>query len=258
MNNGRDLVLGATEVFVLRNDQLVKVPKLGGTITSLVPSLVNPWRLALVGSTVYWTSPDQARVFSIPTAGGTTATVWAGTPSQRPLQITADSSSLYFMNLTDLRRVPLSGGAGTALIASSGPGPLTTDAASVYFSEGGIRKIPVGGGTATTLASGAAYEMSVAAGQLFWTNHVSGDVLKISVNGGAVTTIATGQSFLRAIGTDSTHVYWVTSGALRRAPLAGGPSVEVTPSSSDVIAVEADTTAIYWIQNSGRVMRAAK
>ncbi len=86
------------------------------------------------------------------------------------------------------------------------------DATSVYwtdFERGTVMKVPTGGGTITTLASGLA-----APGASPWTPPAStgraqgSAVMKVPTGGGTPTTLASGHSSASGIAVDATSVYW--------------------------------------------------
>jgi hypothetical protein len=99
---------------------------------------------------------------------------------------------------------------------------IAVDATSVYWTTNTtVMKVPIGGGTSITLASGQDSSgsgnlgidtgIAVDATSVYWTNLGAGEVRKVPLDGGASVVLATGTSPLR-IAVDDTAVYWTDHG----------------------------------------------
>jgi hypothetical protein len=142
--------------------------------------------------------------------------------------------------------------AGECLVtlASGHPIFVAVDAASVYWTDGSgtIMKVPLGGGTPTTLASGqnGPWAIAVDATSLYWTESYS--VMSVPLGGGTTTTLATGQDSPGGIAVDATSVYWPneTGRTVMSVPLAGGIPTTLASGRDDPSWIAVNATSVYW------------
>ena len=123
-------------------------------------------------------------------------------------------------------KAPLTG-AGPVTLASvaggNGLGPVVVDSTSVYYSsygfgstvEGAVMKVPIAGGTVTTLASGLGEAISIAvdSSNVYWGDYYENNIVKIPTGGGAMTTLVSKMSVPEQIAVDSTSLYWTNAGS---------------------------------------------
>jgi len=133
------------------------------------------------------------------------------------------------------------------------------DSTSVYyFTSDDLMKVPIGGGTPTTVAQAQAPSLepfAVSGGVLYWGT-VAG-VQKVRVSGGTPASVAAGSTFA----VEGKNIYWVgTSGgspALLEMPVDGGAQTALGTytGSGSVRDIVADANNAYWTDETGLVMK---
>jgi hypothetical protein len=192
----RGIALDATDVYWAEYGytSVKKVSKAGGAITVLMSdfpnSNSNPQAIAVDSTYAYWTEFFTGSVKRVGINGGTTTTFAAGPVpfnyNNASESIAVDATSVYWTVGSRLMRASLAGVASTLATSTGYPVRIALDADFVYFTDSGygVRKVPVGGG--------------------------------------AVTQIATAGLAPHGIAVDATHVYWVESnthdGSVNKAP----------------------------------------
>jgi hypothetical protein len=179
------VAVDATNVYVLQNNDLERVPIGGGTGATLATGQ-SAYGLAVTGATVLWTTYNgMDTVLSVPANGGTTSTfaTGSGAPGTSSTVVVTDGTNVYWGD--------------TASGATSG---------SVYAK-------PLVGGQQTTLYQGPIEVLGIAfdTTYLYVTGGQAGVVLKIPKAGGQPTTLASGQGWPYGIAVDETFVYWVNN-----------------------------------------------
>ena len=95
-------------------------------------------------------------------------------------------------------KVPLGGGSPTTLASGQYFMDIAVDATSVYWMAGSaVMKVPLGGGSPTTLAFGQRRARRHRRGrdQRLLDDYTDGTVMKVPLGGGSPTTLASGQSW---------------------------------------------------------------
>lgn len=166
--------------YILLDDFPGKVVKTsingGGLLSTLVTNRLSLSAIATDGSNVYWLENTvPASIFRVPVGGGAVTQVAFNLPASVGLAV--DSTSLYWLEGTNVRKMPKAGGA-IATIGTATAQAIATD---------GVR--------------------------LFFTNSAANNIRTMPVAGGALTTLHTGAPSLTAVAVDATSVYWAENTA---------------------------------------------
>jgi sugar lactone lactonase YvrE len=180
--------------------------------------------LAIDDTSVYWTN-YAGSVVTTPLGGGTVATIGGGLS---PWGLAVGSGTVYWVsyvntNYTSLNlyaRPPDGGAVATMGSVSNLGNPqrrgVATDSTYVYFSGEYLYRVPIAGGTVTTIAMSPIWPNDIAVDDqnVYWTAGASnwGMVARAPLAGGATTTLATNQPYPGGIAVDGTSVYWVNGG----------------------------------------------
>lgn len=215
--------------------------------TTLASEQGGPSGIAASKGIVFWANHDGT-IQSVPAAGGTPTVLAAG--QAHPTAIAADAISVYWTNA----------GSGTCPPTNPSCTPPPT---------GSVMKIPIGGGTPTTLAGGQNNPQRIAidATNVYWTNEGSsgqgsapsntdGTVMQVPIGGGALTTLASQQSLLGLIAVGATSVYFavdvspgnttLSSGAILKVPIGGGTVTTLASGQYNPGGLSVAGANVYW------------
>ena len=173
-----------------------------------------------------------------------------------PWSIAVDNSNVYWTTLSSsgvVMQMPKAGGAAPLALATNQYDPfgIVVDGTYAYWSDslGAIKRVPIGGGTVTTLATlngNVGYSLAVNSTTLF----VGGDELvAMPKGGGTVDVLATDQGQTWGMAIDETNVYWSAesgNGSVNYLPLGGGAVTPLVSNVNDPSGIDVDATHVYF------------
>ena len=167
----------------LGGGSVMKVALSGGTPTTLASALWGPTDIALDADQHLLDKLYAEHVMKVPLDGGTPSTL-ASDQGQSD-GIAVDATSVYWTNRDaqgTVMKVSING--GTPMVLASGqnnPGRIAVDASGVYWTtNGAVMRVPLAGGTATTLALAQGPEgLALDASSVYWSNSISGTVMRM-------------------------------------------------------------------------------
>ncbi len=198
-------------------------------VSTLASGLSSPVAVALDTANAYFATDSE--IDFVPIAGGSVSTLATG--QNGPDSVAVDMNNVYWtnagsMNNGSVQQAPKSGpDAGIVLVlASNLPAPqaVAVDSAFVYWtnagsfcaSDGSVMRVPIGGGTPTTIAEkqGTPNGLAVDGSGIYWANNLEGTIRRAPLGGGPSTVVASGQDAPVAVAVDASHVYFTTEGGL--------------------------------------------
>ncbi|MFQ5964389.1 MAG: CARDB domain-containing protein [Candidatus Scalinduaceae bacterium] len=215
---------------------IYKIPITGGVRTTLSSDANQPGDIAVDSAYVYWSdnnsgTPSFTGIRKIPINGGDLITLTTKGGNTGIMAI--DDTHVYFSYFTFsfftgtvyfIAKINKEGGSVIDLatnLANNASG-IAVDESNVYWVEpnaGSVKKVPINGGSVTTLATGLdnPFRIAVDNNNLYFTEYANGvagagSIKKISINGGAIATLASGLNGPYDIVEDSISIYWTEKG----------------------------------------------
>ena len=129
---------------------------------------------------------------------------------------------------------------------------ITTDATTVYWANvgtGELKSAPLGGGTVSTLWSGAVgLPVAVDPNHVFWADSSSDTLMMANLDGSGATAIATGQPSINSITAQGGHVYWISASRVMDMDIASRTPITLVSSTNHGKSVAVDATHVYWAE----------
>jgi hypothetical protein len=264
--------------------RVLKVPRCGGTVTTLASAQTDPVTLAIQGDTLFWgTMGDDSSgtphggVMRAPITGGSATPLVTGTAIYLGGMAVGASAvySVAWVSPVSLSagawEVPIDGG----VLVGVGPEQIFTsvavDAQHVFLaqavgdvSQSRIQSLPLSGGDPTVLVPSGVGSMPIVLDEtsIYYVSLPS-TLTRIAKGGGTPEPIASVSTTVPPA-VDDAYVYWVegnvsngTADAVKRAPKATTGGGTTTLSDSYATAIAVDDAYVYWLK-SGDVVRRAK
>ena len=248
----------------------IKTMPLSGGSTSILTENVNaPYTVAVDAFNAYWIEggptggiEGYGRIAKIPLGGGEVRIAIGGISADSGEQtpLTSDDSDIYIGDRFTIKKISSIGGPIEYLFTTYFYiRDIVTDGINIYWLEDGptplIRKMPVSGGTVTTLASLNGYPgpIRISNGFIYWLESYE-TIKKISVNGGDIYTVVSNPDlFIWDYVVDSSHVFFSTAYSIEKISIHGGNMTAVAFVSPFFAPhmLSLDDYSVAWINQSG-------
>jgi hypothetical protein len=268
----RAMTMDNENVYWASYSAIHRVPKCGGTPTTVVAQTEVPFSIAIDAPHLYWSaigSFGAGSVLRVSLSGGAPSTIASGTGLQG---IALGATSVYWGADSNVLQMPLAGGKATKFATrQNSPYAIAVDAQDIFWTDAGeydesdpngsIMKASIDGGAPVTLAARRSLPSSivVSGSWVYWVDDGTPSALaKVSVNGGTTTTLASFEPLTSAsLAVDGTNIYWTTyvgpstttpgtSGQIMRMPLGGGAITTLASGQNMPSCVAVDATSVYW------------
>ena len=243
----------------VRPSRIKQVPIVSGPTSVVVDGFFAADALTVAGPNLIWSEgaygiySKYGRIASVPTIGGSVATLASGVETDAP-RFSIFGQNMYLAEGGSIKQLPISGGFPEAFyLGSTGStSNVVSDGTNLYWGAfDTIRKKSLTGGPIVDLAIGDVTALALANDTLYWIEN-SRSIKKMSTAGGPITTILAGADGLTWLLADETTVYFVqggpTASGLKSIPINGGSVVPlalgIAISGPDDLVQ--DATHLYW------------
>lgn len=230
--------------------------------------------LVVIDDNVYWTDDNAGDgsiavavgfVWRQPIAGGEKTKL--ATLTGYPDRMTHDAHALYVAGGCGggVWKVPLDGSPATMIAQVTDDEcvhGIAVDETFVYFTTGGVHKLPLDGGSIEQLVApqdggdGCADDIVVGADRAYWASGCYDTLSSVPLAGGAATVVENdsvaqiGAAGYGAVAADDASVFWAGQGKISSIPL-GGSLISTVAQASDVGSIAVDETRVYWTTGDG-------
>ncbi len=272
--------------------KILRVSLANGTVTTVVDGMENglivlpgpgfipaSWhpRGGIVADTdsVYFADADffqSYRVMSVAVNGGPINILLADTTydmNDFVRSMTSDATTLYWVDLNQVRSMAKTGGPVTNLAGprTIPPWSVTRVASNLYWIEapccahgdkGTIHTVPITGGTPVIVQDNLDSPSSIASdpGHVFWIEGGAGigaiegfASLRSSALGGGNARTLIETTAGGPFAADANAIYWADKWTIKRVPLAGGPPQRIATGDFYIQEVATDGVNVYWVEN---------
>lgn len=247
------------------------LPKAGGTPKQIVSGLQSPRGIAVDATNVYFTTLGGGQIVKCPLSGCTTPLPTLATGQTQPYALAIDATNVYWVNRMPagngtVMKCAIAGCGGNPTQLASGqstPFDIAVDANFVYwsnFGDGTIRKVPIGGGAVTQVATAGQMGtrgIAVDSANLYYAHSTLGSISQVPLAGGPTLTLASSQASPWAVTVNGGEVFWSSSramangGAVSKTAIGGGSIIPRAINQNFPLCVAADATTLYWINAGG-------
>jgi sugar lactone lactonase YvrE len=202
------------------------VPKSGGAAVVLASDPGILWTIAANDTGVYWGYINgDARIMRL-APGAATPTLVAKPVNPSKIAVNESHVYFGDMSATKLMRAPIAGGSANTLASSVHSYKVVIDATAIYWTtgdptsdvmgDGRVYREPLTGGKPTVLVDGLDWPTGIAtdAQHVYFTDSVSGKIMRVPLEGGTAVALAEQQYTPWALALDDKAVYYTTQNGI--------------------------------------------
>ena len=236
--------------------EIMRVAKAGGAPEVVFANLSYPEYVVLNGGTLYWTSPGDGGVRSVPTDASGPVSVLALALGTAPRSLVLHDNTLYWADVFNhkIAALDLSTSLQTEFAATQNrPEHLHVHGAHLYWYSGEVVfRRPLAGGPGQALALNQTFVTSlfVHGDSVYVQNQYNATLFRIATDGSGVASTFATEGANRRLYSDGASVFWAKDNKVRHKSLSGGEVSSLISASDPVGWIAVDPDVIYWTQHS--------